>query len=212
MVLQVGFKVGLRLGFFFFLPLQAGGGLFFQRFFNVCGDWFVQGGAVALAPAKVVVEESRMVARLCAVRQVAARFYFFDERGKGGTGCAFAAFFVQPRGDGFEGVQQFEGGVLHRAVALVLFEGEVFAEAAAGGAQAVMRVFVARAVVLRRIGIQDDPEHEDFEDAQLVKADAARVFGVAVQEAQFEVGDAAPRERQRRQFVVFDGLFGAGGE
>ena len=28
-VLQVGFKVGLRLGFFFFLPLQAGGGLFF---------------------------------------------------------------------------------------------------------------------------------------------------------------------------------------
>ena len=79
------------------------------------------------APAEVVVEEARVVARLRAVGQVAARFHFCDEAGEGGAGCALAAFCVQPHGDGFERVQQFERRFLYGAVALLLFEGEVVA-------------------------------------------------------------------------------------
>lgn len=127
MVLQVGFEVGLRFRFFFFLPGDAGGGLFLQRLFNICGEWRVQGGSVFFAPAEVVVEEARVVARLRAVGQVAAFFDFCDEVGEGGAGCALAAFGVKACGDGFERVQQFERRFLYGAVALLLFEGEVVA-------------------------------------------------------------------------------------
>ena len=135
---------------------------------------------------------------------------FAGECGEGVAARATAAFGIKAGGNGLHGGKQFEGGVLDGTVTTRLFEGESVAQAAAGGAQAVMVVFVAHGMILWPFGMQDAVEQVGFEDVQLRKADAAGVFGVDIGQAQFEVGDAACGKRQRRQFVVAQRLFGAG--